>query len=66
MANKYYKLILLFAFLVVAEVSYAQGNSPGNRPPVPPGRAPIDGGVIGLLVLGAGYAIKKISFQNDK
>ena len=66
MANKYFKFIFILAFFIVAEISYAQGNSPGNRPPVPPGRVPIDGGVIGLLVLGAGYAIKKIRFQNDK
>ena len=55
MANKYFKAILLFAFILVSDIVLAQGP-----PPPPPPRVPIDGGVIGLLALGLGYAVKKI------
>ena len=54
MANKYFKAILLFAFLLMSGVSFAQG------PPPPPPPYPIDGGILGLLALGVGYAVKKI------
>ena len=55
MANKYFKAILLFAFILVAEIAFAQGP-----PPPPPPRVPVDGGIFGLLALGLGYAVKKI------
>ncbi len=55
MANKYFKAILLFAFILVTDTVLAQGP-----PPPPPPGVPIDGGIIGLLVLGLGYAVKKI------
>ena len=55
MANKYFKAILLFAFILVSDIVLAQGP-----PPPPPPIVPIDGGIIGLLALGLGYAIKKI------
>ena len=54
MANKYFKAILLFAFILVSDIVLAQG------PPPPPPPLPIDGGLIGLLALGLGYAVKKI------
>ena len=54
MANKYFKAILLFAFILGTDMMFAQG------PPPPPPGLPIDGGLIGLLALGAGYAVKKI------
>ena len=54
MANKYFKAILLFAFILISDIALAQG------PPPPPPPLPIDGGVIGLLALGLGYAVKKI------
>ena len=54
MANKYFKAILLFAFLFVSGVSFAQG------PPPPPPPFPIDGGILGLFAMGVGYAVKKI------
>lgn len=60
MANKYFKAILFFAFFLVADIALAQG------PPPPPPPLPIDGGVLGLLVLGVGYAIKKIHDQSKK
>ena len=69
MANKYFKVILLFTILMVSEMVMAQGQSPNHRPPVPPrnpNAVPIDSGIIGLLVLGVGYAVKKIRFPNDK
>ena len=54
MANKYFKAILFFAFILIPSVASAQ------LPPPPPPGLPIDGGIVGLLVLGAGYAVKKI------
>ena len=54
MANKYFRAFLFFAFLLVSSVAVAQG------PPPPPPPFPIDGGILGLLALGVGYAIKKI------
>ena len=59
MANKYFKAILLFAFILVTDIALAQG------PPPPPPPLPIDGGIIGLLALGIGYAVKKI-YDNSK
>lgn len=61
MANKYFKAILFFAFFLVVDITLAQGP-----PPPPPPLAPIDGGVLGLLALGVGYAIKKIHDQSKK
>lgn len=55
MANKYFKAILCFAFVMVSELVLAQGP-----PPPPPPILPIDGGILGLLALGIGYAVKKI------
>ncbi|MGI9532473.1 PID-CTERM protein-sorting domain-containing protein [Lutimonas sp.] len=54
MANKYFKAILLFAFIIGTDIVVAQG------PPPPPPGLPIDGGLIGLLAVGVGYAVKKI------
>ena len=62
MANKYFKAILLFAFLFVSTNMIAQGGPPTPKPDP----LPIDGGVIGLLVLGAGYAVKKIYDNSNK
>ena len=61
MANKYIKVLLTFTLLLVSNAGIAQGP-----PPPPPPLAPIDGGIIGLLILGAGYAIKKINDHNRK
>ncbi len=55
MANKYFKAILFFAFILVTDLALAQGG-----PPPPPPPLPIDGGILGLLALGVGYAVKKI------
>ena len=54
MANKYFKAILAIFAVFATNLSMAQG------PPPPPPPLPIDGGVLGLLILGAGYAVKKI------
>ncbi len=56
MANKYFSAILLIAFVLVTDVLVAQSPVPAPNPP----GVPIDGGVIGLLALGVGYAVKKI------
>lgn len=66
MSKKYLKVILFFAFLIITEIIFAQGQSPNHRPPVPPGRAPIDGGIIGLFALAVGYAVKKIRDHSKK
>ena len=69
MTNKYFKVIIVFTFLMASEIVLAQGQSPSHRPPVPPRNpraTPIDAGIIGMLVLGAGYAIKKIRYSNNK
>ena len=55
MANKYFKAILLFAFILISDWFWRK-----DPPPPPPPMVPIDGGVIGLLALGLGYAVKKI------
>ena len=60
MANKYFKAILFFAFFLVTNSVLGQ-----DLPPPPPG-LPIDGGVLGLFVLGIGYAVKKIRDQSKK
>ncbi|MCA0933213.1 hypothetical protein LCM02_12180 [Lutimonas saemankumensis] len=60
MANKYFKAIFFLALLLVTSTSFAQG------PPPPPPKYPIDGGVIGLLLLGVGYAVKKIHENSKK
>ena len=60
MANKYFKailsLVLFFSFL---------SEAMAQTPPPPKPSLPIDGGIIGLLILGAGYAVKKI-YDNSK
>ena len=53
MVNKYIRTILFFALFLIA------GDLMAQVPPPKPG-LPIDGGIIGLLALGVGYAVKKI------
>ena len=60
MANKYFKAILAISAVFATNLSMAQG------PPPPPPPLPIDGGVLGLLILGAGYAVKKIYDHSKK
>ena len=55
MVNKYLKAILFFAFVLISKVAVA-----GPPPPPPPFETPIDGGILGLLALVVGYAVKKI------
>ena len=64
MANKYFKAILVIAFILISDIVLAQTG--GGPPPPPPPGAPIDGGIIGLLVLGAGYAVKKIYNNSEE
>ena len=61
MANKYFKVILCFAFIMLSYTVMGQRRFP----PPPPG-LPIDGGVLELLVLGVGYAVKKIYDTSKK
>jgi hypothetical protein len=60
MANKYFKAIVAILAVFATNLSLAQG------PPPPPPPLPIDGGIIGLLILGAGYAVKKIHDHSKK
>jgi hypothetical protein len=60
MANKYFRAILALSALFATNITLAQG------PPPPPPPLPIDGGIIGLLILGAGYAVKKIHDHSKK
>lgn len=60
MANKYFKAIFFLALVLVSSTSFAQG------PPPPPPPYPIDGGILGLLLLGVGYAVKKIHDNSKK
>lgn len=67
MLKKYIALILLMLFLFTGDLIAQPGNGNGGPPcgtppcgPPPPPDTPIDGGIGFLLVLGAGYAVKKI------
>ena len=60
MANKYFKALLLLAFVCGTNASFAQG------PPPPPPPLPIDGGILGLIALGVGFAVKKIYDHQKK
>ena len=65
MPNKYTRLILVAALLMITTVAFSQGPGfpfPGNgRPPTPPPPfASIDGGILALLALGAGFGVKKL------
>ena len=61
MANKYFKAIFFVAFILITTVAL------GQAPPTPkPDPLPIDGGILGLLVLGLGYAVKKIHDNSKK
>ena len=62
MANKYSKAICFVAFFLLINVIWAQGPPP----PPPPLETPIDGGILGLLAAGVGFAIKKIRDQSKK
>jgi hypothetical protein len=62
---------ILFAGVCVSNNASAQppatpatgGNNPGDQPMG--GHAPIGGGVLFLLAMGAGYAIKKVYYNNN-
>lgn len=70
MANKYLRLVLLLVLFLSVTVVFAQQGPPdpfpGRPPKPPPPFTPIDGGVLGLLILGAGYAAKKIHDHSKK
>jgi hypothetical protein len=57
MIKKYVTLILFVIFFTLTSNIYAQGPAP----PPPPPDTPIDGGIGSLLLIGIGYAIKKIT-----
>ena len=56
MVNKYLKIIIVAFVLMISNQMFAQEVPPDPDEP----DLPIDGGVVGLFVLGAGYAVKKI------
>ena len=55
MFKKYNKIIIFIIFFIVSSRIFAQPPPPPDPDPVP-----ISGGVIGLLVIGLGYAINKL------
>ena len=70
MLKKYIKIILIVSLVAFSGDIFAHGG-PGGPPcgsppcgPPPPPDTPIDGGIGYLLILGIGYAIKKIKFKN--
>ncbi len=56
MANKYFKAILFFALFFTYNDMWSQTPPPPVEEPL----LSIDGGILGLLALGVGYAVKKI------
>ena len=61
MANKYFRAILACIAVFATNLSLAQGP-----PPPPPPTSPIDGGILGLMIVGVGYAVKKIYDHSKK
>ncbi len=54
------KIVASVLFVLISFVCLAQtGGPPPPAPPPPPG-LPIDGGVLGALVLGLLYGVKKL------
>ena len=62
MLKKYIAFVLLFTLVLISSDIVAQGPPCGSPPcgPPPPPDTPIDGGIGILLVIGVGYALKKI------
>lgn len=63
--NIYFLLSASFilCLTLLPSLVFAQGGGPAPPappPPPPPPGVPIDGGVVGLLVAGIGYGVKKI------
>ena len=62
MANKYFKTILI----IVLFFSFLGEATAQPTPPKPKPGVPIDGGIVGLLILGVGYAVKKIYDNSEE
>ncbi len=62
MLKKYITFVLLITLVLISSDIVAQGPPCGSPPcgPPPPPDTPIDGGIGILLVIGVGYAVKKI------
>lgn len=56
--------LLMILFICLPVFLQAQGTDPGCDPSYP--GCPIDGGLIFLLVAGAGYGVKKIKDSRKK
>jgi len=54
MVNKYLKAVIFLAFIFMVNEVFAGG------PPPPPPPVPIDGGIIGLMIVAIGFAARKI------
>jgi hypothetical protein len=57
-----YILVLVVACFVFSSQVFGQVTPP-PPPPAPP-NVPIDGGVVGLLLVGLGYGARKLYLQN--
>ena len=55
-------VLFVVAFLAIVVV-YSQNPPAPNRTPPPPPGVPIDGGIIALLTVAVGYAVKKLRIK---
>lgn len=62
MNKNFLKIVLIAVFLIAVEFAFAQMPCPEDAPPPPPG-LPIDGGLLALLAIGFGYAVKKLRIK---
>ena len=64
MLKKYSLLIVFVVILLTSSTVFAQVTPPGGHVP-PPNPTPIDGGLGALLLLGIGYAVKKLRKEDS-
>lgn len=62
MNKSFLKIIFVMVALFAANIIFAQ-TPPSRTPPPPPG-IPLDGGILTLLAVAVGIAVKKIGFKN--
>ncbi len=61
MNKKTLTVLFLVVFIMIAEFAISQ-TPPARRPPPPPG-LPIDGGLLALISVAFGYAVKKLRIK---
>ena len=60
MNKKNTKIIFIILVFVSVGFLFSQNPSAPNRTPPPPPGIPIDGGILTLITIGAGYALSKL------